>query len=395
MTSNKALISIFLVVAVDVLGLTIVIPLLPFYAEEFGGSPIVVGMLFASFAICQFLAGPVLGRISDRIGRRPTLIFSQIGTFIGFLVLGFANTLFLLFLARIIDGITAGNLSIAQAYISDVTKPEERTKAFAFIGIAFGLGFLIGPAMSGFLSDFGHSVPAFAAAGLSLTSIICTITLLPSTEIAQSPAPRKGRFSGFAEYLGRPESRRSLLEFFAFTLAFALLIGGFALFLERQFGFKARETGYLFAFSGLIGAIVQGGLVGRLATAWGEVKLSTVGFFAMAISYIPMGFIHDWRIFLIGVVVGGFGSSVTRPALTTLLTKSVGPHEQGEALGVSQSMNSIAQIIGPLIAGFLIEQQQLVLYGITAAVIALCGMFLTLQSKPPSPAHQPANALEV
>lgn len=392
MTSNKALVSIFLVVAVDVLGLTIVIPLLPFYAEEFGASPIVVGLLFASFAVCQFLAGPILGRISDRIGRRPTLIFSQIGTFIGFLVLGFANSLFLLFIARIIDGVTAGNLSIAQAYISDVTKPEERTKAFGFIGIAFGLGFLIGPAMSGFLSDFGHSVPAFAAAGLSLTSIICTIVLLPSTPVAPSPSPRRGRLSGFSEYLRRPATRRSLLEFFAFALAFALLIGGLAMFLERQFGFKARETGYLFAFSGLMGAIVQGGLVGRLATAWGEVKLSTVGFFAMAISYIPMGFIHDWRLFLIGVVVGGFGSSVTRPALTTLLTKSVGPHEQGEALGVSQSLNSIAQILGPIIAGALIEQGQLVWYGIVAAVIAFWGMSLTLQSKPPELSHAPQHA---
>ncbi|MCE7934229.1 MAG: MFS transporter [Chlorobi bacterium CHB2] len=392
MTSNKALVSIFLVVAVDVLGLTIVIPLLPFYAEEFGASPIVVGLLFASFAVCQFLAGPILGRISDRIGRRPTLIFSQIGTFIGFLVLGFANSLFLLFIARIIDGVTAGNLSIAQAYISDVTKPEERTKAFGFIGIAFGLGFLIGPAMSGFLSDFGHSVPAFAAAGLSLTSIICTIVLLPSTPVAPSPSPRKGRLSGFSEYLRRPATRRSLLEFFAFALAFALLIGGLAMFLERQFGFKARETGYLFAFSGLMGAIVQGGLVGRLATAWGEVKLSTIGFFAMAISYIPMGFIHDWRLFLIGVVVGGFGSSVTRPALTTLLTKSVGPHEQGEALGVSQSLNSIAQIIGPILAGALIEQGQLVWYGIVAAVIAFWGMSLTLQSKPPELSHTAQHA---
>ena len=392
MTSNKVLVSIFLVVAVDVLGLTIVIPLLPFYAEEFGASPIVVGLLFASFAVCQFLAGPILGRISDRIGRRPTLIFSQIGTFIGFLVLGFANSLFLLFIARIIDGVTAGNLSIAQAYISDVTKPEERTKAFGFIGIAFGLGFLIGPAMSGFLSDFGHSVPAFAAAGLSLTSIICTIVLLPSTPVAPSPSPRKGRLSGFSEYLRRPATRRSLLEFFAFALAFALLIGGLAMFLERQFGFKARETGYLFAFSGLMGAIVQGGLVGRLATAWGEVKLSTIGFFAMAISYIPMGFIHDWRLFLIGVVVGGFGSSVTRPALTTLLTKSVGPHEQGEALGVSQSLNSIAQIIGPILAGVLIEQGQLVWYGIVAAVIAFWGMSLTLQSKPPELSHAAQHA---
>src|SRR5713226_1770672 len=168
---QSPLVPIFLIVCVDVLGLTLMLPLLPFYAEHLGASPTAVGLLVSTYAVCQLVAGPMLGRMSDRVGRRPLLLVSQIGTLIGFLILAFANSLWLVFLSRVIDGLTAGNLSLAQAYISDVTKPEERAKSFALIGIAFGLGFLVGPGISGFLSTFNPKYPIFAAAGLSLTSI--------------------------------------------------------------------------------------------------------------------------------------------------------------------------------------------------------------------------------
>src|SRR6185295_18708089 len=174
---KSPLLSIFLIVLVDVLGLTIILPLLPFYAESMGATPRVVGALVSAYAICQLLAGPPLGHLSDRVGRRPVLLVSQVGTFIGFLILGFAQSLWMVFLARIIDGLTAGNLTVAQAYIADVTTPENRTKSFGYIGIAFGLGFLVGPAISGFLAQFGNTYPIFAAAGLSFTSIMCTYFL--------------------------------------------------------------------------------------------------------------------------------------------------------------------------------------------------------------------------
>src|SRR2546430_1946456 len=184
---KSPLLPIFLIVIVDVLGLTIILPLLPFYAESLGASPRVVGLLVSAYAICQFFAGPPLGHLSDRVGRRPVLLVSQIGTCIGFLILAFANSLWLVFLARIIDGLTAGNLTVAQAYISDVTEPQHRAKAFGIIGVAFGLGFLVGPAITGFLADFGNQYPILAAAGLSFTSIMATYFLLPST--APHPAP--------------------------------------------------------------------------------------------------------------------------------------------------------------------------------------------------------------
>src|SRR5580765_2612214 len=180
---RSPLLPIFLIVVVDVLGLTIILPLLPFYAERLGASPTVVGLLVSTYAACQLVAGPVLGQMSDRVGRRPLLLVSQMGTFIGFLMLawaGFIGLLWLVFVSRVIDGLTAGNLSLAQAYISDVTVPEERAKSFGVIGVAFGIGFLIGPAISGFLSQFDYRMPILAAALMSFTSILATTFLLPS-----------------------------------------------------------------------------------------------------------------------------------------------------------------------------------------------------------------------
>lgn len=374
---------IFLVVVVDVFGMTLMIPLLPFYAQHFGASPFVVGILLASFAACQLLSGPILGRISDTAGRKPTLIVSQIGTCIGFLVLGFANSLPLIFLGRIIDGLTAGNLTIAQAYISDVTKPEDRTRAFGLIGIAFGLGFLIGPALSGYLSRFGYQWPAFAAAGMSFLSILATTFLLPRVEVVHSPdRDQRGRIERITQYFRQPLPRRRLIEFFAYILSFSMLIGGTALFLARRMHFSAEQTGYVFGFSGLIGAVVQGGLLGRLVKRFGEERLAFVGFVTMGIGLALLGTVHSVPYLLLLVGITAFGSSLSRPSLTTLLTHSVGRHEQGAVLGVSQSLSSIAAIVGPIIAGWLIGHELLGVYGIAAGAFALAGAAIMLRERP-------------
>lgn len=387
---RSPLLPIFLTVLVDVLGLTIVLPLLPFYAEHFGASPIVVGTLAASYAVCQLVSGPILGRLSDRVGRKPVLLVSQMGTFVGFLVLGSAHALWMLFLGRIIDGLTAGNLTIAQAYISDVTKPEERTKSFAVIGIAFGLGFLVGPAISGVMAhSFGYSAPPYAAAALSLTSIIFTWTLLPKvpprvagdTGLAPEGAPTE-RTAAFRRFFAMPGPRRRFFEFFAFALSFATLSGGLALFVERQLNYGVRETGYVYGFTGLIGAIIQGGLIGRLVKHLGEEKLILFGFISMVVGFGLLGYATNLTILLSLVAISGFGIAVVRPSITTMLTKAVGRHEQGAALGVNQSLQSIASICGPLTAGFLIEHGQLVAYGLTAGGIALVGALLQLQPQP-------------
>jgi MFS family permease len=394
---RSPLLPIFLTVFVDVLGLTLVLPLLPFYAEHFGASELVVGVLAASYAVCQLVSGPILGRISDRVGRKPTLLASQTGTFFGFLVIGSASSLPMLFVGRIIDGLTAGNLTIAQAYISDVTRPEERTRAFGLIGIAFGSGFLLGPAITGELaSRFGYGAPAYGAAALSLTSILLTATLLPAKPIAPAASPEAaaaeparasgasviGRGDAFRRFFDRPLPRRRLLEFFAFTLSFSTLIGGLALFLERRFAFGVKETGYLYAFSGLVGGSIQGGAIGRLAKRFGEERLALIGFGTMVIGYGLLGVAYALPTLLVLVGIGAFGSAVVRPAVTTLLTKSVGRDEQGAALGVSQSLASLAQIVGPIGAGWLIQHRALSAYGLMAAGFAAVGVLLGLQKLP-------------
>ena len=276
----------FLIVLVDVMG-SIIIPLLPFYAESLGASATTVGMLVSAYALCQFLAGPPLGQLSDHVGRRSVLLVSQFGTFIGFLMLALAHSLWLVFLARIIDGLTAGNLTVAQAYISDVTEPQNRAKAFGLIGVAFSLGFLVGPALSGFLVQYGHQYPILAAAALSLASIACTYLLLPAAPLHPRPAGEKmGRFEVYLDALKDSHLASLLWQFFAFAFAFAMFISGFALFAERRFvynstPFGAKEVGYLFAYLGLVGIFVQSGM-GRLVKWFGENRLVAIGFVTMA-----------------------------------------------------------------------------------------------------------------
>jgi MFS family permease len=381
---KSGLLPIFLIVSVDVLGLTIILPLLPFYAEHYGASPAVVGLLVSLYALCQLVAGPMLGRLSDRMGRRPLLLVSQVGTFIGFLILAYANALWLIFLSRAIDGITAGNLSLAQAYISDVTEPENRAKSFALIGIAFGMGFLIGPGLSGFLSKFGYIYPILVAAGLSATSIVCTYFLLPEVTPARTDdaTPRKFMildWGNYLRYFREPGLAPLLWQFFAFTMAFSMFMTGFPLFAERRYtwhgqAFGPQQVGYVYAFLGLLGVILQGGLIGRLVKALGETKLARTGFFLGLAGLAWLGFTYSIPLLLVAVAVASCGTGVIRPTVTSMITQKAGRSEQGVILGLTQSLNSISSIVAPTLAGFLIDHSLLSTWAVTAGVV--CGIAL-------------------
>lgn len=391
---RRALLPIFLIVLVDILGMTIILPLLPFYSQEFGATEFQIGLLVATFAACQLVSGPLLGQLADRFGRRPLLLVSQIGTFIGFFVLGRASSLWMVFASRAIDGITAGNLSLAQAYVSDVTAKENRAKAFGIIGIAFGIGFLIGPAISGYLSQFGHRYPIYAAQGLSALSILATAVLLPRVRPQASggqdgPGGRRlallswGRY---AEYFRRPELATLLYQFFAFAFAFAAFISGFALFAERRLSwhgvpFGAKHVGYVFAFSGFLGIILQGGLIGRLVKRFGEVKLTRAGFASFSVSYALLAYVHRVPELLASATLSSFGQGALRPALTAQITHVSRRDEQGLVLGMTQSLMAVAQIVAPLLTGFLIGHELIGAWAWMAAISAAIGLFLNLRQK--------------
>src|SRR5215468_4608325 len=377
---KSPLLSIFLIVLVDVLGLTIILPLLPFYAESMGATPSMVGLLVSAYAICQLLAGPPLGHLSDRIGRRPVLLVSQVGTCAGFLILAYAHTLWLVFLARIIDGLTAGNLTVAQAYIADVSDAENRTRSFSIIGIAFGLGFLFGPGISGFLAQFGNTYPIFAAAALSFTSIMCTYFLLPAVRPHTHPELEEGfsRWSALSDSFKDKRLGPLLWQFFAFTFAFSTFFSGFALFAERRFTyngapFGTKEVGYLFAFSGFIGVLIQGGGMGRLVKMFGESRLVQLGFATMAVSFALMAGVHGIPFLLVAIGLLTFGSAVLRPSLTSLITMRASRHRQGMVIGLMQSLMAIAQIVAPVIAGFLIQAEFLSMWALAGSVFCAVG----------------------
>ena len=382
---RSPLLPIFLIVCVDVLGLTIILPLLPFYAEHFGATPTAVGLLVSTYAFCQLIGGPLLGRMSDYTGRKPLLLVSQAGTFIGFLILAYANALWVVFLSRVIDGITAGNLSLAQAYIADVTKPEERAKSFAIIGIAFGLGFLVGPGISGFLSQYNFQLPILVAAGLSLTSILATWFLLPSMTPERDDQPaRSFTLFDWRTYLGffrRPELAPLLWQFAAFAFAFSAFMSGFALFAERRFTwngqpFGPKQVGYVYAFLGFLGIILQGGLIGRLVKRFGESKLVKAGFVCAAIGFLLLGFTYSVPMLLAVAALASAGTGVLRPAITSLITQKASRSEQGVVLGLNQSLNSVCAIVAPFAAGFLIDQGWLAAWALMAAIVSLLGSFL-------------------
>jgi MFS transporter, DHA1 family, tetracycline resistance protein len=360
---RSPLLVIFITVFIDLIGFGIVIPVLPFYVEgtKFNASPRTVALLFASYSIMQLIFSPILGRLSDRYGRRPILLISLIGTGLGFLILGFATTLWMLFAGRIIDGISGGNISTAQAYIADITTPENRAKGMGLIGAAFGLGFVFGPAIGGILSRSGTHVPFLFAAGLAFSNALLLYFLLPETVTPDHPARTSaaaaGRWTQLADALKQSKLAFILGIYFLFVVAFSIMTTTFGLFTMYRFGYDAHDTGWLFVFVGLVGALIQGGLIGRLVKRFGELPLVVTGSLLFSASLFAIPFTGPQTGLVALLVVGGtfsIGNSISMPALSSLASKSVGRGEQGVVLGITQSVASLSRTVGPLIAAGLI-----------------------------------------
>jgi MFS family permease len=404
MPRRSPLAAIFLVVLVDVLGLTIMLPLLPLYAERFGASAFVASLLQTTYALCSLISGPILGQISDRVGRKPLLAVSQVGTLLGFLLLAEAPSLWLVFVARVIDGLTAGNLSLAQAYISDVTSAENRAKSFALIGIAFGVGFFIGPFASGWVAhELGLRAPIYLAAALSALSICATVFLLPAAPPHAAPAAGEpaGRrvsifaFGTYAQYFRRPVLGRLLLEFFAFAFAFTTFTSGFPLFAERRLvwdgrAFGSREIGWAYAYSGFVGIILQGGLIGRLIKRFGEPRLVRLSWVLSVVGYALLALPTHMAPLLAVATVITLGHGSCRPTLTSQISQHADRAEQGVVLGLTQSLNALAATLSPILGGWLLDAGQLSLWTRVSAVAAAVGLALALVGRERERAAQAA-----
>lgn len=359
---NKLLISIILVVFIDLLGFSLILPLLPYYAKTFQANDTVVGLLVASYAAAQLIGAPLLGRLSDRYGRRPLLLISVAGTFISFLMLAFAHNLVMLFLARILDGLTAGNISIAQAYISDVTDAKGRARGLGMIGAAFGLGFIIGPAVGGALSQFSFAVPALAAAALSFGNLVLITAWLPESltaerraEIVKSKRPALS-LRAMWDALHRPLVGPLLHTRFFFGLAFSVFQTIFALYALERFQINAQSTGYILAYVGLLSVITQGFLIGRLTARFSETRLIFVAAIVMVFSLVGWAFAPNLIFLLIIMAPTSFSAGVLNTVINSAITKSVPPYEIGGMLGISSSLEAATRVIAPTMGGVMLDQ---------------------------------------
>lgn len=359
--NNKRLATIFLIVFVDLLGFSLILPLLPYYAATFGADALVTGLLVASYAVAQLIGAPLLGRLSDRIGRRPVLLISIFGTFLGFVLLGVANALWILFVSRLIDGITGGNLTVAQAYITDVTDQKNRAKALGMIGAAFGLGFIIGPAVGGALSSFGYAVPALAAATLAFANMLAVFFFLPESltqerREAMSAQKRPAfTFGALWNALSRPRVGPLLHTRFFYSLAFAMFQSIFALYAQLKLGLTAQTTGFVLAYVGVLSVIVQGFAIGKLTARFSDKQLIFSGSIIMGLSLLAWALAPNLPVLLVIMAPMSFAGGTLNTVLSSALTKSVYPEEIGGTLGLSASVESLTRVIAPSAGGFLLE----------------------------------------
>jgi multidrug resistance protein len=372
------LVVIFITVFIDLLGFGIIIPLLPFYAESFGASAITIGLLGSVFSLMQFLVAPLCGRWSDRIGRRPIILAGLLASAVAYVALALADSLALIFAARIIGGIAGGNIPTAQAYIADITTHENRAKGMGLVGAAFGLGFIIGPALGGVLTRFGHATPMWCAAALCFANFVAALFLLPESRRGTPDRVTLGRL----DLLRRARRHHGLLPlllvFFLVSTAFSGFEATFALFTERRFAFNAERIGYVFAFIGVILAIVNGVLVGKVVPVLGERRLVplAIALIAVSLALVPAADTVPLLFAVCGILAVGMGFN--NPSLTSAISRLSDPSEQGGMLGLAQSLAALGRVLGPAWGGLLFERAGTSMPFISAGIIMSGALWLAV-----------------
>lgn len=378
--NKRALAIIFVTVFVDLLGFGIVIPLLPLYAERFGASPTVIGWLLASYLIAQAVAAPLLGALSDRIGRRPVLIASLAGSAVSFTLLGLAETLPWLFVARVLAGLAGGSVSAAKSYIADVTTPENRARGMGFLGAGIAMGYVFGPALGGVLTHWHVTLPYFVAGATSLLNCFSALLFLPAPPQSATHAVEDEDLHALVyagRLLARPRLGGYLWMVFLITLSFSAFTGTFALLGQHRFHYTPAHIGLLLSFIGVMAALVQGGLIGPLVKRLSELPLATAGsaMFAAGLALVPLA--HGTPLMLAALFLIGFGNSLNMPTLLALVSREAAAGEQGRVLGVQQSLESVARIIGLVLGGMLFARAEWMPYAAGTGMMALatcCGL---------------------
>jgi len=362
---------------IDILGFSILLPILPYFVKSFGASDIVVGLLFSTFAACQFIAGPLWGNVSDRIGRKRVLIVSQIGSTIGWFMLAFAHTIGMVFIARIVEGVSGGNLSVTQAYVADLVEPRQRGRAFSYVGAAFSAGIVFGPLLGGVLFDrFGFSAPFLAAATLQLITLVVTIVMLP--ESRNPEGTQVATFGHIRASLVDPRVGPILLQMWAFSLALYAWFGVFALLMQAALGFTATNTSFFFASFGVLSVILQLGPGPRLIDMLGDRRSSNIGIALALCGFLLVPLIHSIWTMLPTFLLFGIGMSIARPALSSILADGAPENQRGTILGVSSALDNLSGVAMPPLSTGLLGRYGPAWAGVTSSLFAFIALLMGL-----------------
>jgi len=382
---------VILIVMIDLLGFSLVMPLLGPFAKEYRLEGWRVGLLFAAFPICQLVAGPILGRLSDRHGRRPLLVFSQAGTALSFVILGLARDFPTMLLGRMLDGASGGNIMVAQAYVADVTKPEHRARGMGMIGMAFGVGFVLGPLLGGLMqdlplpSDWRLRAPFLAAAAFSVVALILVIARLPESLPAGSRPTQAARVltrRGLADVFRLEGVGVLALIAFLSILAWASLEGTFAVFLQRRMGWTPRGAAFAFAATGLLSAFVQGGLIRRLVPRFGELRLILAGAVLAGLGFAVVAAATGVGALSAAIVLFAVGSGLMSPSIMGLLSRITPASEQGAVFGALTSIQTLARIVSYLAANVLLDRVSTAAPYWCAAAVYLLVVLLSVAAAP-------------
>lgn len=370
---RRALLAVFLTICVSLVGFGIVIPLLPAYGKRFAASELQIGLLFASFSVAQLLASPLLGEWSDRWGRRPVLILSLLGSALSFVILAWAPSLGWLFVSRLVDGFTGGNITTARAYIADISEPRERARNFGLIGAAFGLGFILGPALGGALAHFGLAVPAWFAVGLSLASAGLAWAWLPET-VHHHPTRSGSPWRELPQFVRQSPVGGLLLINFMMWTGFSVYQTTFPLFADMRFHMTPTQVGYVLAFVGLVAVVMQGAVVGRVVRRLGERPTFMLGLVLNVVGLVGASLTRSIWLFYGLAGLASAGGALALPAFTSILSQSVREGAQGRLQGVSGSLESLARIVGPIWGNGLLRYDTALPYASAGLLLLIAGI---------------------